>query len=89
MMENSWPLSTLRRCSTYGLERGSARNFMFFMKVKMRISRHKIKCERATKTIATQELLNTIGEHCQKLPPKITALPPKGEFGHCMMSHKV
>jgi hypothetical protein len=47
------------------------------------------KCKKAIEMIAAQEPLDTIGGHCQKSPLKITTLPPKGEFGHCMMSRKV
>ncbi len=89
MMEDSWPLSTFRRYSTYGLERGSARNLMFSMRVKTRTSHHKTEHERAVETIVAQKPLDTICGHCRKSPLKTTTLPPKGEFGRCMMSRKV
>jgi hypothetical protein len=53
MMEDSWPLPTLRKYSAYGLEKGSMHNFMFSMRVKMRISHHKIERERVAETIVT------------------------------------
>jgi hypothetical protein len=39
--------------------------------------------------IIAREPLNTTCGHCRKSPPKITTLLPKGESGHCMMSHNV
>jgi len=39
--------------------------------------------------IAAREPLDTTRSHCRKSPPKITTLPPKGESGHRMMSHKI
>jgi len=89
MMEDSWPLPTLRRYSAYGLERGLACNLMFFVRVKMRTWRHKTECERAEETIVAWEPLDTTSEHCRKSPPKITTLLPKGESGHHMMLHKI
>jgi hypothetical protein len=55
----------------------------------MRTSRHKTEREMAVETIATREPLDTTSGHCQKSPLKTTTLPPKGESGRCMMSHKV
>jgi hypothetical protein len=51
MMENSWPFPTLRKYLAYGLERGLARNFMFFVRIKTHIPRHKIERERAAEMI--------------------------------------
>ncbi len=34
MIKDSWPMLILKRYSTYGLERGSARNLMFFVRLK-------------------------------------------------------
>ncbi len=89
MIEDSWPLSTFRRYSAYGLERGLARNLMFSVRVKMRTWRHKTERERVAETIAAREPLDTISGHCRKSPPKTTTLPPKGKFGRRMMSRKV
>jgi len=89
MMEDFWPLSTFRRYSTYGLERGSMRNLMFSMRVKTCTSHHKTEREWAVETIAARKPLDTTCGHCRKSPPKTTILPPKGKFGRCMMSHKV
>jgi hypothetical protein len=89
MMEDSWPLPTLRRYSTYGLERGSVCNLMFSVKVKTRTWHHKTKHEKATETSVARKPLDTIGGHCRKSPLKTTTLPPKGEYGCYMMSGKV
>jgi hypothetical protein len=70
MMEDSWPLPTLKRYSTYGLKMGLANNFTFFVRVKTRIWRHKIECEKAAKMIATQKPLDTTSGQCWKSPPK-------------------
>jgi hypothetical protein len=59
------------------------------VRINMRTSCHKTKRERATKKIIAQEPLDSIGKHCRKSPPKTTTLPPKGESGRYMMSHKV
>ncbi len=89
MMEYSWPLLTLKRYLAYGLERGSTRNLMFFVKVKTHTWRHKTERERAAKTIATRKPLDTTSEHCRKSPLKTTTLSPKSKFGCCMMLRKV
>jgi len=89
MMEDSWPLPTLRRYSVYGLERGSTQNLMLFMRVKTCTWHHKTEHERAAKMITAQEPLDTIGGHYRKSPLKTTILLPKGEYGRCMMSRKV
>jgi hypothetical protein len=39
--------------------------------------------------IVTRKPLDTTSEHCRKSPLKTTILLQKGEFGCCMMSHKV
>jgi hypothetical protein len=88
-MEDFWPLSTFRKYSAYGLERGSACNLMFSMKVKTRISCHKIEHEKAAKTIVAREPLDTTSGHCRKSPPKTTTLSPKGKYGRRMMLRKV
>jgi hypothetical protein len=89
MMENSWPLSNLRRYSTYSLERGLARNLLFFVRIKTRTSCHKIKREKVAKTTVAREPVDTTSKHCGKSPSKTTTLPPKGDSGCYMMSHKV
>ncbi len=68
MMENFWPLPTLRRYSTYGLERGLTHNFMFFVRVRTCTWCHKIECKKAAETIIAREPLDTTGGHCQKSP---------------------
>ncbi len=39
--------------------------------------------------IVAREPLDTTRSHCQKSPPKITTLPPKGESGRRTMSRKI
>jgi hypothetical protein len=70
-------------------EKGLVCNLMFSVRVKTCTSRHKTKCAKAAKMIAARKPLDTTGGQCQKSPPKITTLPPKGESGRCMMSRKV
>jgi hypothetical protein len=89
MMEDSWPLSILKRYLAHGLERGLACNLIFSVRVKTHTSCHKTKPERVVETIVTRWPLDTISGHCQKSPPKTTTLSPKGKSGRYMMSRKV